>query len=57
MQGTSPTAPLTFPFPHTQPLPAEAARESAMKPGDNNRDPKAKMCSQGFCSAPAAEVT
>lgn len=46
-----------FPLPCTQPLPADAAGESPMKPGDNNRDPKAKMCSQGFCSAPAAEVT
>lgn len=57
MQGTAHTALLTFPFPCTQPLPADAAGESAVKPGDNNRDPKAKMCSQGFCSAPAAQVT
>lgn len=43
------SARLASPFPHTQPLPADTAEDSAMKPGNNNRDLKAKTCSPGFC--------
>lgn len=41
--------PAHFPIPSSQPLPADAAEDSAMKPGKDNRDPKSKMCTTGFC--------
>lgn len=41
--------PARFPIPFSQPLPADAAEDSAMKPGNDNRDPKSETCTTGFC--------